>query len=188
MGQDKAGTRLNEKTLLQHVTAVVQPLFEEVSVSTRKLRTDCILPQLLDHPAHCGPLAGLAAGLTQAKSPWLFVVACDMPFITQNLIEQLASCRKGVEAVVPLYAGHPQPLAAFYATSCLPALEAILNGGEKKSLRALLEKLTVRYVNETELDRADLLSFYDLDTPEELAAYEGTVSGFPLSDGLRPSR
>ncbi len=67
--------------------------------------------------------------------------------------------------------GYPQPLAAFYATSCLDVVQDILNGNGKHSLRALLERLQVRYVSEEQMLAVDpqLRSFFDLDTPQDVA-------------------
>ncbi len=169
MGQDKANLLLGEQTLLQRVSDIVHPLFTGVIVSVREPRLGCDLPQVCDDPSHAGPLAGLAAGLALTESPWVFAVACDMPFITSELIECLAGFREGVDAVVPVVQGYPQPLAAFYATRSLSALREILNGSGRHSLRELLDQLQVRYVDESEIQAADLRSFFDLDTPEDVA-------------------
>jgi molybdopterin-guanine dinucleotide biosynthesis protein A len=122
-------------------------------------------------PVGAGPLAGLAAGLGQVNTPWAFVVACDMPFVEPAMVELLGQYRPHYQAVVPVVQGHPQPLAAFYAGSCLATIRAHLAGGGKNSLRAVLEQLQVRYVDETELLKADpaLRSFFDLDTPQDVA-------------------
>ena len=179
MGQDKANLPLGGRTLLQSAIATMQPLFAEVIISVRQPRPGIALPQVCDNPLHAGPLAGLVAGLERAATPWIFAVACDMPFITPALIECLARQRAGHQAVVPVVQGYPQPLAAFYATSCLAAARDCLSGSGKHSLRALLEHLQVRYVNETEMPDADpdpsatlktkgLASFFDLDTPEDV--------------------
>lgn len=168
MGQDKANLMLGEQTLLQRMTDIVQPLFAGVIVSVRQPRADCDLLQVCDDSAHAGPLAGLAAGLERTETPWIFALACDMPFITAELIERLAGFREGVDAVVPVVQGYPQPMAAFYRTDCQGCLGEILNGNGKQSLRALLEKLQVRYVSESELQDADRISFFDLDTSEDV--------------------
>jgi molybdopterin-guanine dinucleotide biosynthesis protein A len=170
MGQDKASLVLDGQTLLQRMVNIAQPLFTEVMVSVRQLRSDITLPQVCDAPAHVGPLAGLAAGLHCSNTPWLFAVACDMPFISAQLIEYLAHQRGEYQAVIPLVRGYPQPLAAFYAAGCLPAVHACLNGKGKHSLRDLLDNLQVRYVNESEMLVADseLASFFDLDTPQDV--------------------
>ena len=172
MGQDKASLVLDGLPLLQRVVNIVQPLFAETIISVRQPRHDIALPQVCDDPAHHGPLAGLAAGLERATTPWVFAVACDMPFITPAVIEHMAVCRSGSQAVVPVVQGHVQPLAAFYARDCLQALQLLLGGSGQQSLRALLDRLRVCYVDEAQLLAADphLRSFFDLDTPEDVAA------------------
>lgn len=169
MGQNKANLLLGEKTLLHHVITTLYPLFSELLISVRQPETDSDFIQVIDDPSHAGPLAGLAAGLARAKTPWVFVVACDMPFMTAQLIASLAKHRVEVDAVVPVIKGYPQPLAAFYATNSLDKLRECLNEGGKKSLREFLEKLTVRYVYEREIQATDLHRFFDLDTPQDLA-------------------
>lgn len=171
MGQDKANLVLGERTLLQNVVATLRPLFPQVIVSVRQPRPEVDLPQVRDDPAHSGPLAGLAAALEQATTPWIFAVACDMPFLSPAVVEYLASQRADCQAVVPVVGGFPQPLAAFYAKSCLDEVRACLRGTGKHSFRALLDKIQVCYVSETQLQEVDpqLRSFFDLDTPQDVA-------------------
>ena len=174
MGSDKASLVLGEQTLLQRVAEVTQTVFPQVVVSVRTQRADVALPQVCDAYSDAGPLAGLCAGLEYAAKngqTWIFAVATDMPFVRPALIEQLATYRAGVDAVVPLIDGHPQPLAAFYSIDALPAVRALATGEGKRSLRAALERLQVAYVHAADLITADpgLDSFIDLDTPEDLA-------------------
>lgn len=174
MGRDKASLVLGEQTLMQRVAEIMQVVFPQVVVSVRTPRADIALPQVCDVFSDLGPLAGLCAGLDYASQdgvPWIFAVATDMPFLRPALIEQLANYRSGVDAVVPLVDGHPQPLAAFYSIDALPAVRALATGNGKRSLRAALERLQVAYVHAADLITADpgLDSFVDLDTPEDLA-------------------
>ena len=171
MGQDKAALVLDGKTLLQSVTATMQATFPRVIVSVRQVRDGLDVPQVCDAQVDSGPLAGLAAGMEGAATPWIFAVACDMPFINPAVIEYLAGKRTDCQAVVPMVHGYPQPLAAFYTSSCLGVVQDILNGNAKHSLRALLERLQVRYVSEEQMLAVDpqLHSFFDLDTPQDVA-------------------
>jgi molybdopterin-guanine dinucleotide biosynthesis protein A len=176
MGSDKAGLLLGGQTLLQRVIATMQEIFPHVVVSVRRVRPDIDLPQVCDEQPGdgmpgAGPLAGVAAGLGHITTPWAFAVACDMPFVAPALVEQLAKFRSGHQAVVPVVQGFPQPLAAFYAGSCLPVMRDNL-AGQDGSLRGLLKRLDVCYVDEAELLQADpaLRSFFDLDTPQDIAA------------------
>ncbi len=175
MGRDKASVLLGGQTLLQRAIAKMQQVFPFVIVSVRQLRPEIKLPQICDEHLNAGPLAGLAASLTHITTPWAFAVACDMPFVEASMIELLAKYRSGHDAVVPVVQGHPQPLAAFYAKSCLDRMRVHLAAGGKNSLRTVLQSAQVRYVDEAELRRADpgLRSFFDLDTPQDVVSAMG---------------
>ena len=162
---------LDGVTLLERISVAMRKVFPEVLVSVRQPRKDLILAQVSDTHASGGPLAGLAAGLARIQTPWVFAVACDMPFITPAVMENLATLREKHEAVVPVVSNIPQPLAAYYATSALEKVAAALDSGDK-SLRGMLRKLDVRYVSEAELREYDsqFRSFVDLDTPQDYQA------------------
>ena len=176
MGTDKASLLLDGQTLLQSVTATMRQLFPQVIISVRQPRTGIELPQVCDEQPDGGPLAGLVASLGKIETPWAFMVACDMPFVVPEVVELLAKYRLQHQAVVPVVHGHPQPLAAFYAASCLGPLRASL-AVQQKSLRNVLKQLDVRYVDEAEMLEADplLRSFFDLDTPQDVAAARNEV-------------
>lgn len=178
MGQDKATLAFDGKPLLQHVTDAVTQVFPYVMISVRQPRDGTDLPQVCDARNEAGPLAGLAATLEVIETPWMFAVACDMPFVSPALIDFLAQQRFGHQAVVPVVQGYPQPLAAFYSASCLDAMREVLESEGKHSLRAVLERLDVCYVDEAQMLEHDpqLRSFFDLDTPEDVAAVSNGVS------------
>ena len=169
MGSDKANLMLDGRTLLQRVIATMREIFPHVIVSVRQPRPEIDLPQVCDESANAGPLAGLASGLGRIITPWAFVVACDMPFIEPAMVEALGRSRSNHQAVVPVVQGQPQPLAAFYADSCLAALRESLSRHDT-SLRAVLRMLDVRYVDQSDLLQADprLRSFLDMDTPQDV--------------------
>jgi molybdopterin-guanine dinucleotide biosynthesis protein A len=102
------------------------------------------------------------------------------------VVELLAGYRLQHQAVVPIVHGHPQPLAAFYAASCLAPLCANL-AAQHKGLRDVIKQLDVRYVDETEMLEADphLRSFFDLDTPQDVAQ---AMNQLQERNSLRDSR
>jgi molybdenum cofactor guanylyltransferase len=175
MGSDKANLLLGGQTLLRRVISTMQKLFPYIIVSVRHARPEIDLPQVCDEQFNdgtpgAGPLAGLVAGLSQVNTPWAFVVACDMPFIETALVEQLGKFRSNHQAVVPVVQGYPQPLAAFYASSCLSVMRESLRSRDT-SLRAMLRQLDVRHADQSELQDTDpgMHSFFDLDTPQDVA-------------------
>ena len=170
MGQDKAMLTFAGRPLIQSVLDRIQPLFPATMLSVRELRPEFDLPQVCDREGDGGPLTGLVSALAQVTTPWAFAVGCDMPFVSPALIEQLAAHRARYQAVVPVVAGCLQPLAAFYSDNCVAIMRASLALGDK-SLLGALKLLDVCYVDENDLLRADpqLRSFFDLDTPQDVA-------------------
>jgi molybdenum cofactor guanylyltransferase len=107
-------------------------------------------------PVH--PLLGVVTALERAGEP-VVAVACDMPFVTGELLARLAS---GPAAVT--VDGRLMPFPARYEPAALPALRGALEGGS--SVRAAVEALGP----ETFAVEGALVA--SVNTPEELAAAE----------------
>lgn len=170
MGCDKAMLPFDDQPLIQSVIATMLQLFPVTILSVREHRTEIDLTQICDMQTNGGPLVGLVTALETITTSWAYVVACDMPFISAALVEQLAEHRGQQQAIVPVVHGQLQPLAAFYASSCVPFMRASLSRGDK-SLLGAIRYLQVSYVDEARMLRVDpqLRSFFDLDTPHDLA-------------------
>ncbi len=179
MGCDKTVLTLEGQTLLQRVIGEMQRVFPTVLVSVQRLRNDIDVPQICDEIASAGPLAGVCAGLAQARTPWVFVIAADMPFIDPAMVATLAQWRGQADAVVPMIQGFPQPLAAFYAKEAHPVFQKVLAEAGKHSLRNVLDALEVCWVDESSLRVSDpgLRSFVDLDTPEDFSLIQRANPG-----------
>ena len=118
----------------------------------------------------CGSLGGIYTGLDAATTEWSLVTACDMPFLSAPLLAHLAGLRDGLDAVVPLVAGRPEPTHALYNRRCLPAIETRLRAGQLK-ISGFFDDVAVRYVPEDEIRDFDpgLLSFFNINRPEDLS-------------------
>ena len=118
----------------------------------------------------CGSLGGIYTGLDAATTQWSLVTACDMPFLSAPLLSHMAGLRDGVDAVVPVIDGRPEPTHALYNRRCLPAIEAKLRAGQLK-ISGFFDDVTVRYVPEDDIRNfdPDLLSFFNINRPEDLA-------------------
>jgi molybdopterin-guanine dinucleotide biosynthesis protein A len=92
-----------------------------------------------------GPLGGLAAALAAARDDELFLLACDMPFVTQELLRLLLETRGDAEAVVPRTEHGYHPLCAVYTRQSAPAVTRRLADGDLKMV-SLLDDLTVQSV------------------------------------------
>lgn len=110
-----------------------------------------------EDPPGSGPAAAIGAGVRRAATGVVAVIAADMPFAV-TVVLQLLDLPDGVDAVVPVADGHPQPLSAVYRAHALRSVDV----QPGFSMRGLLAGLRVEF---RESD-ADL--FIDIDTPAEL--------------------
>ena len=95
-----------------------------------------------------GPLGGIYSSLLNCKEEYLFITACDMPFITKNSIEVLCNeVDKNTDGVVfydknnKLY-----PLGAIYSKNLLPIIEEMIEKRYYK-LSYLIEKSNFVKIN-----------------------------------------
>lgn len=174
-GRDKAGARLEGRTLLAHVAASLEeaPLRLLVAPPGRY-----VLPgwrEVPDTRPGEGPLAALEAALaaaqTEAGPVWVAFAGVDLPRLTAAYWQALAQARgPGVRAVRALDAEHrPQPLAALYHTSLLPALTARLDAGERRLRAAALPEET-RAVPHAVIEAVSPDALRNVNTPADLAA------------------
>jgi molybdopterin-guanine dinucleotide biosynthesis protein A len=172
MGNDKSALVLGEQTVVERIAMAMSGVAKKISVVGSRPRI-YPFPIVHDLAESWGPLGGIHAALNAAKAKWCFIIACDLPFVTSDLLERLLHLRSNdsaiFDAVVPIQADdYPQPLCAVYeTTSCLAAAEQSIASGEH-SPRALLDKVNTRYVPFNDL--ADLAGaddfFFNLNTPE----------------------
>ena len=139
-GGPKALACLDGETLLARTVRTLAGWFPEVLVAVRAPSDPVPLParRVVDAPPGDGPLAALATALEATRTPWAFVVGCDMPDLDAAFARFLiARASAGLDAVVPETAAGPEPLHAVWRTGVAPALRTALAGGEGALHRAL---------------------------------------------------
>lgn len=127
-------------------------------------------PVVADPIADRGAPGGLFAAMSASKTPWVFLAACDMPALDGSVIEALATHRSGVQAVVAIIEGRPEPLHAFWSCAARPLLESLLRAGEP-SFRDLLSAIPHARIPIEELGAGAAASFANVNTPEDLAQH-----------------
>lgn len=178
MGQDKAQLRLGPETMLERIAAELSPVTSSVTlVGSPQAYVGHSLPTVPDVYEKWGALGGIHAALSAAKTDWIIVVACDLPFVTRNLFERLKSFADesidSIDSIVPMQPdGRPQPVCALYRReACLPQIDTLVREGEHAP-RALLRSVRTDYVLFRELrDLPGAENFFlNLNTPEDFEA------------------
>lgn len=199
MGQDKALKPFLGRPLIQRVIERLSPIADEVIVTTNRPDEYAFLglPLFPDLKPGRGALGGLYTALASASCDVVGVVACDMPFASITLFEQMHRLLVGNEAdvVIPRGAarrdrpegkGDPsqglEPLHAVYRrATCVPAIEAAIAADQWKVI-AWFTQVKVRVLEPEELQPLDPsgLAFWNLNTPEEFAEAEqrARLSGY----------
>jgi molybdopterin-guanine dinucleotide biosynthesis protein A len=186
MGEDKRCLVMGGKTLLERGLGVLESVFQEVlvviahdsppvSVDARFVRD--LVPE-------CGSLGGLYTGLMQATTPYIFVVACDMPFLDQAVIAQFTSRKATADIVMAKLAARLHPMHALYGKRCLPVLEQMIQARQLKIQEVVSHaSLRVQYVTEMDLSSIDPSgrSFQNVNTPADLDAARSILSRIPPS-------
>lgn len=155
LGRDKAQERIAGQTLLERAVEACRALAEDIVVvvgsEQQRARVPKHLPVrvALDAAPGLGPLSGLQAGLLAARTAYAWAVACDMPFIDPSLLRYEMRQADGHDAVVPMVRGRAQTLHAVYSRAIRPVLADVM-ASRDPSLRGLLARISVRYVEEGE--------------------------------------
>ena len=187
MGEDKRHLVVGEQTLLERGLAVLQSIFCEVLVVIAQDSPPLkVAAQVVrDLVPDCGSLGGLYTGLTQATTPYIFVVACDMPFLNQAVITQFTSRRGTADIVMARLADRLHPMHALYGKRCVPALEEMIRARQFKIQEVVSHSfLRVHYVTEADLLTIDPSghSFYNVNTMADLEAARSLLARIPPSE------
>jgi molybdenum cofactor guanylyltransferase len=124
-----------------------------------------------DVMAERGAPGGVHAALLQARTPWVLVVAADMPFVTLAVVERLlAEPREGVDAVGFEVGGRLEPLLALYRTALAPAWGLAL--ASNPSFSTLWQTVRACLLSEETLAQVDpgCRAVVSVNTPEDARA------------------
>ena len=155
MGRDKATLPYNGSTLVEHVVDAVSPRCSPVFViaapgqSMPAVQADV----LRDEIRGVGPLLATGRGLRAAAEAGFdlaFVCAVDMPFLSVDLIDELADAasRLGTDVVLP-WDGRDHYLAGIYRTALVGTIAELVDAGER-SMRSLGDTVDTQRIVMTE--------------------------------------
>lgn len=183
MGHPKAFVPVAGVPLLARVVRVVDRVADEVVVVAKTSQ----LPEIRDlvgedahvvEDAHEGqsPLVGFASGAAVLKSTYTAFLACDLPFLSPEILDLLFQAAFDVDAVIPKWPdGRIEPMEAIYhrERATVAALSA-LRAGQYANTDMIARLRKVRHVNVDGLRSLDphLDSFLNVNTPKDLAAAE----------------
>ena len=123
---------------------------------------------------NAGGLGGIHAALHHAQTAVL-VVAWDMPFVPSGLLALLRALGDNADFAVPESGSRRgvEPLCAFYATTCLPAIDRSLAAGDLRVVGFHAQVRVARLPSDDVAAFGDPeLLFMNVNTPDDLARAE----------------
>ena len=170
-GENKAFIRFGNRRVIDRIYEVFKAVFDEIILVTNQpmayLEWDVNI--VTDIYPHRSSLTGLHAGLFYARTPYIFVTACDTPFLRKEMVETVVSqIEPGTAVVIPETADGTEQLCAAYSKTCLSLMERQII--EKRfQIKKMFRKVRVKKIPETLLKQVDpeLMSFFNINTAED---------------------
>jgi molybdopterin-guanine dinucleotide biosynthesis protein A len=171
MGSEKATLKIGQQVMIHRIANELKKVFPEVIIAGN-IQEDVdnyigipVVPDRIDRGV---PICGIHAALYAASYPHILVVACDMPFVTSQMAEQMVQLSSGFDVVVPRKGPYLEPLFAVYHRNCIPAIEKWLSGGKRKT-DGFFQYVKVNYIDEDIFVNIDWdVDFFNVNTPGDL--------------------
>lgn len=177
MGYPKETLKIaGNTTLLERALATLKGAVDGSVYVSRPFGQSVASPwELPDARAGEGPLAGIGEGLIRCRSPFLAVLAVDLPAVPPELFRLLYDAARPGDAGVFPFAGHrQQPLAGLWSATLAGKISEALTAGHRRVMDVLAGE-AVRWV-----DIAHPEWLINLNTPTD-------VEHFRHRDGDAPS-
>ena len=157
-GSNKALFAPDGERLIERAVRLLRPFCAQVLVSASHANADAYrflgLDIVEDLHADCGPLGGLEALLTQCATPWMFILACDMPYVSSDALLTMAGLPQLSEALggtIQAFAwknkieGSVSPFPLLIRRSVLPSLQKQMSTG-RLGVKTFLSTLNTYYI------------------------------------------
>jgi molybdenum cofactor guanylyltransferase len=187
-GADKATLLIGGVRIIDRQIAELAAIADDVAIIANDPARYAGLPIPVQPDAMpgAGALGGIYTALTRARHDRVLVVACDLPFVTRDLLARLVDeAGDEVDAVVPRSRRGAEPLCALYTRRCAHAIEARIARGAL-GVADLAADVRVREIS------AEALAAYDPDgrlfvnvnTPHDYVRATEAVMSKPLPDRI----
>lgn len=172
MGVNKSFLRLGNQTIIERITDLMNSLFKDVILITNAP----IEYEFLNRPLYKdiyidkGPLGGIHSGLTHSKTEKNFVISCDVPLMTKEMIEYIINFQTCKPIVFCKAAGYHQPLVGVYHKAIIFEIEKIISKNTETSdisFHYFLKKVEVELIDPQDLPFYKDEIFLNVNNPDD---------------------
>jgi len=138
MGSEKGLLSVDGDRIIERIIHVIEPLVDEIFIISNTENYNYLgLSVYSDIVGDCGPLGGIYTALKNSKTEYNLIIACDMPFLSTNVLNYLISHTGSNQIIVPHFEGNLEPLCAIYHSSCTSRIMEHIQNRQFKLLDAI---------------------------------------------------
>lgn len=175
IGTNKSFLVIDGKPLIQRLTELLDSIFPEVVISSNEPELYDFLGKKIvkDFYQEKGPLSGINSALNSTSSGRSFIISCDMPFISSELIKYIIEYKSDASIVIPKADGRIQPLCGIYSKKILSEVELLLieshnkDKGLKGSIYELISRVQAEIIDVTKMKFYHPDLFFNINTPDD---------------------
>jgi molybdopterin-guanine dinucleotide biosynthesis protein A len=171
MGVNKSFLKLGNQTIIERIVDLMKSIFTEVIIVTNT--TDeykfLNLPLYEDIYKWKGPLAGIHSALTHSTKEKIFVLSCDVPLMSKEMIKYIIEYKTDKSIVFCEAAGYHQPLVGVYSKKILSQIEKFISNNEMsdKSFHHFLKIVDAEIIHPEKLSFYKDEIFFNVNRPED---------------------
>ena len=147
----------------------LKPICSEILISTKNASYSKFgFPLVSDEIPDCGPIGGLYSALKVAKADFILVLACDMPYVSTEILERMIEKHSGFQCVIPRMDNKIEPLCAIYSKSMIGKIEDQIRSGNF-AMHNLIQESLHHFVD----FESDSNAFRNINTADEFEKFSG---------------
>ncbi|OGU18025.1 MAG: hypothetical protein A2X61_09395 [Ignavibacteria bacterium GWB2_35_12] len=182
MGQDKSFLKFGNQTVIEHISQLMKSIFQDVIIITNEqykyefLGLKCYE----DIIKSIGPLGGIHSGLTNTVNELNFIISCDIPFITKDVIDFIICQKEDRDIVVTSADGFIQQLCGLYRKKLIPEINKMITNSievekgnnnqhkRKCNVLSLIESVNAKIIDiEKEFSDYKPGTFFNMNNPDD---------------------
>lgn len=152
-GENKAFYPFNDHSFIEQIISVIQPYCSQIFINGDELTYEKLGYKCIDDNfSDIGPIGGIEACLISSDTDYNLILSCDVPFITEEVIENLIlSVKPDSECNILESKKGVHPLIGIYHKKANEKIHKAINNKNYR-LRQLIAKLDSNIIDVNKLD------------------------------------
>lgn len=178
MGVDKGLLKIGYKSIIERLSTLMSRLFQNILISTNDFERYNFIssPMVADIYKGFGPISGIHATLVASKTEKNFILSCDMPLISEEMIRYIVEFNSTKQISVPFADGRSQYLCGVYNKSVISIIEKMINnstesknnkGKSNTSVKQLIENANAEIIETESLPFFNENIFFNMNTTSD---------------------